>query len=145
MTSYSQNLILNSLPKDELDLLLPSMQRTSIKAHDILVEPGERIKDVFFPLSCMISLVTLLDNGVTIESATIGNEGMSGLSVFHGLDESNARAIVQMEGETYKLSTADFRDVLSRAPVLSLALGRYADALISMLAQIGRASCRERV
>ena len=137
MTSYAQNLILSSLPKGELDLLSPSMQRTRIKAHDILVEPGERIKDVFFPLSCMISLVTLLDDGVTIESATIGNEGMSGLSIFHGLDVSSARAIVQLEGETYKLSTGDFREILSQTPVLSQALGRYADALISMLAQSG--------
>src|SRR5687767_5237077 len=128
MNYRPQNLILNSLPKGELHLLLPHLEHSVLKAHDVLVEPGERIKDVYFPLSCMISLVTLLDDGVTIESAIIGNEGMSGLSVFHGLDESSARAVVQLDGETYKLSTADFRDVLSRAPLLSQALGRYADA-----------------
>ena len=137
MNYQSQNLILNSLPKAELDLLLPRLEHATIRAHQVLVEPDEKIKDVYFPLSCMISLVTLLDDGVTIESATIGNEGMSGLSVFHGLDVSSARAIVQMDGETYKLSTANFRDLLSQAPVLSQALGRYADALISMLAQSG--------
>jgi CRP-like cAMP-binding protein len=137
MNYRSQNLILNSLPKGELDLLLPCLEHATIRAHEVLVEPDETIKDVYFPLSCMISLVTLLDDGVTIESATIGNEGMSGLSVFHGLDVSTARAIVQMEGETYKLSTGNFRDVLAQAPVLSQALGRYTDALISMLAQSG--------
>jgi len=137
MSYHPQNLILNSLPKGELDLLLPRLEHATIRTHEVLVEPDEKIKDVYFPLSCMISLVTLLDDGVTMESATIGNEGMSGLSLFHGLDVSSARAIVQMEGETYKLSTVDFRDVLSQAPVLSQALGRYADALISMLAQSG--------
>src|SRR5688500_19566704 len=58
MNYHSQNLILNSLPKAELDLLLPRLQHARIRAHEVLVEPDEKIKDVYFPLSCMISLVT---------------------------------------------------------------------------------------
>jgi hypothetical protein len=58
----------------------------------VLVEPGQRSDHLYFPVSCMISLVTLLDDGVSIESATVGNEGMSGLSVFHGLNQSSAPA-----------------------------------------------------
>jgi CRP-like cAMP-binding protein len=85
----------------------------------------------------MISLVTLLDDGTTIESATVGNEGMSGVSVFHGLDVSSSRAVVQMDGETLRLKTEELRNSLGELPSLGPALGRYADALISMLAQSG--------
>jgi CRP-like cAMP-binding protein len=137
VSEYTKNLILNSLPKGELELLLPLLHHSSLTAHDVLAEPGEGIKAVYFPLTCMISMVTLLDDGTTIESATIGNEGMSGLSLFHGLSVSTSRAVVQMGGETYRMSASAFRDMVPKAPFLTRALGRYADALISMLAQSG--------
>jgi CRP-like cAMP-binding protein len=134
---YSKNLILNSLPKTELELLLPHLQHCPVLAHQVLVESEAKIQDVYFPVSCMISLVTLLDDGGTIESATIGNEGMSGLSIFYGLEVSSYRAVVQMEGEAYKVPATTFREILARAPLLGQAIGRYADALISILAQSG--------
>jgi CRP-like cAMP-binding protein len=132
-----QNLLLASLPKGDFERLIPQMVHLSVKAHEVLVEPNERIDYVYFPLTCMISIVTLVDDGTTIESATIGNEGMSGLSVFHGLDISTSRAVVQMEGATLRLETATLRKALADTPSLGLALGRYADALISMLSQSG--------
>jgi CRP-like cAMP-binding protein len=138
MTGFSGvNLLLDSLPEEERAKLGPLLERLHVKPHEVLVEPNEVIDHVYFPLTCMISLVTILDDGVMIESATIGNEGMSGLSVFHGLDVSSSRALVQMEGETLRMRTSSLRQVLPEAPSLGLALGRYADALISMLAQSG--------
>ncbi|HEX5370765.1 MAG TPA: Crp/Fnr family transcriptional regulator [Dehalococcoidia bacterium] len=131
------NLLLDSLSEDDFKSVEPYLERMSVKTMQVLVEPNEPISHVYFPVSCMISLVTLLDDGVTIESATIGNEGMSGMSVFHGLDASGSRSIVQMDGETLRMPTANLKKVLADAPTLGLALGRYADALISMLAQSG--------
>ncbi len=131
------NLLLGSLDEADLLTLKPFLEQLHVKTHQVLVEPREIIRDVYFPQTCMISMVTLLDDGVTIESATIGSEGMSGLSVFHGLQKSNSRAIVQMEGDTLRLSADKLRELLPQMPGLGLALGRYADALISMLAQSG--------
>jgi CRP-like cAMP-binding protein len=131
------NLLLSSLPEDELTELSHHLERLQVKPPQVLVEPNELISHVHFPLTCMISLVTILDDGVSIESATIGNEGMAGLSVFHGLEVSTSRAVVQMEGEMLRMPTSSLREVLPQMPGLGLALGRYADALISMLAQSG--------
>jgi CRP-like cAMP-binding protein len=131
------NLLLDSLPPEDRARIDPYLARFHVKAHEVLVEPNELIRHVYFPLTCMISLVTILDDGLTIESATIGNEGMSGLSVFHGLATSNSRAVVQMEGETLRMDTTDLREALRALPSLVVALGSYADALISMLAQSG--------
>jgi CRP-like cAMP-binding protein len=122
IASQRTNLLLDSLPEAELALLTPLLERMYVKAHEVLVEPNEAITYVYFPLTCMISLVTLLDDGTTIESATVGNEGMSGLSIFHGLDVSNSRAIIQMDGETLRLRTAELRNVLAEVPALSRAL-----------------------
>jgi CRP-like cAMP-binding protein len=131
------NLLLNSLPRADTERLAPSLERVYLASHEVLAEPNEPIRFVYFPLTCMISIVTLLDDGVTIESATIGNEGMSGLSVFHGLETSTSRAIVQMDGETLRMTANDLQRMLPELPSLRAALGRYADALISMLAQSG--------
>lgn len=135
--SKLENLLLRSLPEEDFEQLLPHLTLVEVKTHETLVEPDEPIKHVYFPLTCMISLVTLLDDGTTIESATIGREGMSGLAVFHGLDASPSRAIVQMEGEMLQMTSASLRNALVEVPSLHRALGRYADALISMLAQSG--------
>ena len=137
MSARPANLVLRSLSDADFELLQPCLESCPVKTQEILVRPHERITHVYFPLTCMISLVTILGEGVTIESATIGNEGISGLSVFHGLDSSSSRAIVQMEGQTLRMTTADFKRLLPQTPSLELALGRYADALISMLAQSG--------
>ena len=115
----------------------PYLHRMPVRAHEVLNEPNEPIRCVYFPLTCMISLVTVVDDGTTIESATVGNEGMAGLSVFHGLEVSNTRSIVQMEGETLRMETALLQKMLPDTPGLGMALGRYADALISMLSQSG--------
>ena len=137
MEPIAQNLLLQSLPESDIPRLTPFLERLHVKTQEVLVEPNEKILHVYFPVTCMISVVTLLDEGVTIESATIGNEGMSGLSVFHGLDVSMSRAIVQMEGETLRMPTSELKALLPQMPSLGVALGRYADALISMLAQSG--------
>jgi hypothetical protein len=131
------NLLLASLPGEELALLQPHLETLTVHPHEVLVEPNAEIGHVFFPTSCMISLVSVLDNGMIIESATVGNEGMSGLAVFHGLETSPTRAIIQMEGETLRMRSSAFRSLLAKTSALNVALGRYADALISMLAQSG--------
>jgi CRP-like cAMP-binding protein len=137
IAAVPSNLLLASLPEADLAKVQPHLERLEVKNNQVLVEPNAPIHHVYFPLTCMISLVTLLEDGTTIESATVGSEGMSGLSVFHGLDVSNSRAIVQMEGQTLRMQSAALRKVLLDAPGLGTALGRYADALISMLAQSG--------
>jgi CRP-like cAMP-binding protein len=135
--STTGNLLLDSMAAADFETLRPYLDSLSVQVHEVLVEPNEEIAFVYFPMTCMISLVTLLEDGVSIESATIGNEGMSGLSVFHGLAISTSRAVVQMEGETLRLESSILTKLLPQVPGLRLALGRYADALISMLAQSG--------
>ena len=131
------NLLLSSIAPDALAAIQPQLERVNVRLHQVLVEPDQAIGYVYFPLTCMISLVTVLENGSTIESATVGNEGISGLSLFHGLSSSTSRALVQMDGDALRMKAADFKTALQHHPSLVTAIGRYADALISMLAQSG--------
>jgi CRP-like cAMP-binding protein len=129
------NLLLDSLPREERARIEDKFQRVHLPLHETLVEPGERIHYVYFPLDSMVSLVTLLESGVTIEAATVGNEGMTGMSTFHGLETSHTMAMVQMEGDALRMTTSDLKEALLDGNALGIALGRYTDALMSMLAQ----------
>ena len=63
------------------------------------ITPGGRITSVYFPVTCVISMMTEMKNGVTIEIATVGNEGVLGIPAFLGIDLAVARGIMQVSGE----------------------------------------------
>ena len=66
------------------------------------------LSHVYFPTSGMISLTVLMENGKEVEAGTVGNEGMVGLPIAHGLDFSPSKAISQISGEGFARSGARF-------------------------------------
>ena len=74
-----ENRLLARLPDAEWQRLLPRLQTVPLEFKKILYEPGSPMKYVYFPNAGMISVVNLMDEGIGIEVATIGNEGAGGL------------------------------------------------------------------
>ena len=131
------NHLLRALPAADYSRLEPLLHEVDLKHHDVLIEADEPFDHVYFPETCMVSIVTLLDNGDIIEAATVGREGVVGLPVFLGLSTVNTTAICQMSGRALRMSTPDFRHAIQSIPVLHKALGLYTNALIAMLGQGG--------
>jgi CRP-like cAMP-binding protein len=131
------NHLLRALPAADYARLEPLLHEVELKHHDVLIEADEPFDYVYFPETCMISIVTLLDNGDIIEAATVGREGVVGLPLFLGLATVNTTAICQMSGRAQRMSTPDFRHAIQSVPVLHKALGLYTNALIAMLGQGG--------
>jgi hypothetical protein len=93
----SGNRLLDALPIEQRQHLLSKMRSMPITPHDMLVAPGQDMRKVYFPLTGVISLMTPLQHGEAIETATVGNEGMVGVHAFLGggpLDNSQALAQV---------------------------------------------------
>ena len=109
----SGNQLLAALPVKERERLLPSLKRVPLTLGDVIYEPDERIRYVYFPTSGVVSLLCTTNDGASIEAGTIGMEGMVGISVFLGVDSSPNRAIVQVEGEALRMKAK----VLERWPV----------------------------
>jgi len=76
-----------------------------------------------------------MSDGTAVETATVGNEGMVGLPVFHGVDRTAAQAFCQIPGDAFRVSTAAFRGELQYRGALGTLLGRYAEALFTQVAQ----------
>jgi len=92
----SQNSLLQSFPADLRDRLLEDLVQVRLELRHEVAERGAAFKYVYFPLSCLISVVVNFENGSTIEAELVGNNGYSGISVLLGLEASTSDMYVQI-------------------------------------------------
>ena len=106
-----------------------------MKLGDVLYESGAKLRYVYFPTTCIISLLYVLEDGASAEIAVVGNEGILGISLFMGGNTTPSRAIVQSAGYAFRLRADLLRDEFERyGPTMHLLL-RYTQALINQMAQ----------
>jgi CRP-like cAMP-binding protein len=129
------NQILSRLPATELALLMAHLQQIPAALHEGFFEIGEPFEHVYFPLSGMASLVTVLDDGTMVEAMTIGREGFLGLGVFHGAKTSGLKSMCQIDGQFLRMRSKDFTNTLDDAPELCRVLLRYSEFAQLVLAQ----------
>jgi CRP-like cAMP-binding protein len=90
------NRLLAALPQDEYERLLPKLEPVTLSLRQTLYEPNEPIKYVYFPNNAVASLLTLLEDGQTIEAATVGKEGMIGVPLLLGTNQIALHALIQI-------------------------------------------------
>lgn len=76
-----------------------------------------------------------MSDGTAVEAATVGYEGMVGLPVFFGASRTQAQAVCQIAGRALRMEVAAFRAALGQGGKLPVMLGRYAQALFTLLGQ----------
>jgi CRP-like cAMP-binding protein len=130
-----KNRILASLPAGDFALLAPHLTQLDMEKGRLLFDPGDQITTVYFPLDCVISVMTLMESGEAIESVTIGREGAYGLASAISPREALSRAIVQVPGRTLRISTAALHDIWKRSPALQVLVAKHGDALFAHSAQ----------
>lgn len=133
--SPRQNRLLDTLPAEEYDRLLPNLELIPMALGDVLHESGVKLHHVYFPADCIVSLLYVMENGASAEIAVVGNEGVVGVALFMGGDSMPNRAVVQSAGYAYRLRRAPMmREFNDKGPLLRLFL-RYTQALITQMAQ----------
>ena len=130
-----QNHLLDALPAAEYERLLPLLERVQMPLGEVLYESGGKLRHAYFPTTCIISLLYVMENGASAEFAVVGNEGMIGVALFMGGGTMPNRAVVQSAGYAYRLRGPLVKQETNRnGPLLSLLL-RYTQALITQMAQ----------
>jgi CRP-like cAMP-binding protein len=130
------NSVLDEVSEDQLAGLLPDLTEVSLPLGLVLHEPGEPLEAVYFPLTGVVSIVSELDGTETVESATIGREGMVGLSAFLGAAAPTERALVQVPGAALRLPVERFMEVVAAVDgPLTVRLRRYTQAMFTQLAR----------
>jgi len=135
-TEAAANRMLAALSPDGQERLLSQSLLLETRPGDILYERAEPSAWVFFPLSCVVSIMAVLKDGTAVETATIGCEGMVGTFQALGDDRSpNGRAVTQMGGRLLRVDAQVFRHELQRNPLLSGAVEVYLRALLIHISQ----------
>jgi CRP-like cAMP-binding protein len=133
------NLLLAGLPAKDRKALIARCDEVELSFGQVLDEPGERIGHVYFPIDSYVSLVTKAAGEASLEVGLVGDEGMHGVSLVLGIDESPLHALVQGAGPAFRMNANAFRRECAARPALQRALNRYLYVLMSQLAQ--SASC----
>lgn len=131
-----RNRLLRSLPPATQRRLRQHLTEVTLSQRDALHEPGKPFRYVYFPETATVALLTVLKDGTQTEVASIGFEGIVGLSAFLGAKKSLRRAFCEMPGTAWRLSTKELlRHTLRGGPLTDI-LHRYALALFTLMAQI---------
>ncbi|MET0382895.1 MAG: Crp/Fnr family transcriptional regulator [Burkholderiaceae bacterium] len=112
-----------------------ALERVDLPAGAVLHESGASPAHVFFPATAIVSLQYLTENGACAEIATVGNEGVVGVSLFMGGRSTPSRSVVQGGGVAYRLSAEAARAEFDRSGPFMHLLLRYTQALITQMAQ----------
>jgi CRP-like cAMP-binding protein len=114
---------------------LNELEPVTLRFGQILYEAGGTIRYVYFPIDCLISLLTAVDKRRTLEVGMVGNEGMTGMPFILGMGVSGVRALVQGAGSALRMAAAPFRTEFERNHPLRQALFRYTYALMAQISQ----------
>lgn len=129
------NRLLSALPRKDRQRVMADCEPVELGFSEVLAEPGERMRHVYFPTESFISLVAPIDGCAGLEVGLVGNEGMLGVSLILGVDVSPLRAVVQGDGLALRMKAAPFRHELGHSPALQRELKRYLYVVMRQLAQ----------
>lgn len=131
----STNRLLSALPRTEYELLRSHLQRVHFARGKVLYNPRDAVRYGYFPLTGMISLLSLNHNGETIELGAVGNEGFVGVSSFLRSNTSPYRVVVQIPADVMVIRAEVLRREFNRGGHLQDLLLRFVHALVVQISQ----------
>jgi len=132
----TRNRILDALPPEEFRSLEPHLKDVTYKPGEIIYRPGEQLSHIYFPTSCVFSVVMLMQDGAGVEIDTTGREGLTGsLQVLLGSDSAPSQTFCQVPGDTKRMSLDAFQECLANDGKLRSLTQRYARSAVTLMGQ----------
>jgi CRP-like cAMP-binding protein len=130
------NEILLQLPQKEYRTVHAELSLIEMQARDVLNQIGEPIKHCYFVNTGMVSILSVMGNGKSVEVGLTGKEGFVGLPMVVGLSSSATRAVTQVAGHAFRISSASMVRVLGKCANLEKSLNRYSQQLALQASQV---------
>lgn len=129
------NLLLASLPPEEFRQFAPHLARVGLAAGERLYEPEEPIRHVHFAEGGLLSLLSPLEDGASVEVAALGREGLGGLLVLLGADVAAHTAAVRVGANALRVRTAAAQECFERLPGFRARVLRYSRLLMGQVSR----------
>jgi CRP-like cAMP-binding protein len=134
-SSHRNNQVLAALPPADWQRLLRQLELVELPAGAVLYRAGSVLRDVHFPTTAIVSLVSSMRDGGCAEVAVVGNEGVVGVCAFMGGGTALSSAVVQSAGLGWRLSARAIADEARDSEAVMQQLLRYTQALFTHMAQ----------
>ncbi len=133
LESRPGNKLLASLPRDEFARLRPHLRKLPTKVKQVFQRAEEPIREIVFPNGGVASIITVMQDGKTVETATVGNEGLIGIEAFWGGSVATADALMQVpNGDADTMSVKNFRAEIARQGPLFESVQRYSQGFVAL-------------
>lgn len=130
-----RNRLLRALKPASYKRVLDECEAVELPTRRALWPAGSRIRTVYFPRTCVASLIVPANHERAVEAATVGNEGFVGVPIALGLESTTIAAMIQVEGVALRVPATAFRGFMSRDSGFRLAMLAYAHTLMEQTAQ----------
>ncbi len=131
-----ENAILRGLVPGDLDEFVREGEIIELKVRDPIYVAEAVIDEVYFPIDCVLSVVTRMKEGGMIEVGTIGREGCSAVPLLMGARTTANDCFCQVPGTVIKLSAEAFHRVRNANPNFRALLDRFFQGYVNFLGQL---------
>ena len=132
---HSTNLLLASLPPENMAALVPHLRVVQLPQETVLFEAGDTIKAIYFPHTGIVSIVVDLASGETIETAMIGRDSLVGGSAALDDDIALNRAVVQVAGVASVVDVGTFRGLAQQSHTFHATMARHRQFILAQAQQ----------
>ena len=144
-----RNAILAGLSRPMVGEVLENGKLIELRTPQQIYDAGREIREVYFPIDAVLSVVTQMQDGGSIEVGTVGREGVSAIPLLLGATKSANESYCQVPGRAVVISSDHFRRLLSAEDhQFRRVLDRFLQAYVNMLGQLaacnGKHSIHER-
>ena len=132
---HKRNHLLAAFPAAEYERVAASLELVPMPLGLVLSESGWKMHHVYFPTTCIVSLLYVLQDGSSAEIGVVGNEGIVGISLFMGGETTPSRAVVRCAGHGYRLPASRLQQEFNLGGAVMRLLLRYTQSLITQMTQ----------
>ncbi len=128
------NLLIAALPEQERQRLEPFLELVALPLRESLIESGEPIRYVFFPIDLVASTIHTMTDGSTVEAAITGLDGFVGVQAWLRQKIAVPATFVQVPGQALRMRYEVFMKevVYNAASPLNNLAADYVSAYITL-------------
>jgi CRP-like cAMP-binding protein len=130
------NNLLATLIRADERALFGNLVEFNADKHTRLHRAGEQIEHVYFPLAGMISLLTVMTDGVAVETAAVGYDSAAGFNGALSGRNSNCEAIVQISMKSLRIARRPFLNAYDSSPGVRRMIHIANEMLVEQIQQI---------